>query len=210
MFNVSSEDYFVIFTSGATGALKLLADSFFKSRDNSLNTVKEIKRNKANDSVNFSVCTCKGAADENISKLVCFTEDNHTSAVGVVRQSMSSNTTCVCLKNSTVCELENLSENTDSLEPFCICSEAACSSDPDVKRLFLYPLQSNFNGRRYPQQWVELAQSGKLLCGSNWFVAVDAASFVATSPLDLSHTPADFIALSFYKIFGFPTGLGTT
>ncbi|EPT24435.1 aminotransferase, class V family protein, partial [Toxoplasma gondii ME49] len=29
-----------------------------------------------------------------------------------------------------------------------------------------------------------------------------------TSPLSLSRHPADFVAFSFYKIFGYPTGLG--
>jgi molybdenum cofactor sulfurtransferase len=31
---------------------------------------------------------------------------------------------------------------------------------------------------------------------------------VSTNPLDLSEFPADFVTISFYKIFGFPTGLG--
>ena len=37
---------------------------------------------------------------------------------------------------------------------------------------------------------------------------LDAAAFVGTSPLDLSVHQADFVPISFYKIFGFPTGLG--
>lgn len=41
-----------------------------------------------------------------------------------------------------------------------------------------------------------------------WFVLLDAASYVSTSPLDLSAHQADFIPISFYKIFGLPTGLG--
>ncbi|CAG7731321.1 unnamed protein product, partial [Allacma fusca] len=41
---------------------------------------------------------------------------------------------------------------------------------------------------------------------SNWYVLLDAASYVATNALDLSLHPADFIVLSFYKMFGFPTG----
>lgn len=39
-------------------------------------------------------------------------------------------------------------------------------------------------------------------------VLVDAAAFVPTNPLDLSKCPADFVTMSFYKIFGYPTGLG--
>ena len=41
-----------------------------------------------------------------------------------------------------------------------------------------------------------------------WFVMLDAAKFAATAPLDLGRCDADFVAVSFYKICGLPTGLG--
>ena len=44
--------------------------------------------------------------------------------------------------------------------------------------------------------------------GHKWKVLLDAAAFAPTQPLDLSQFPADFVAVSFYKMFGFPTGLG--
>lgn len=37
---------------------------------------------------------------------------------------------------------------------------------------------------------------------------LDAASYVSTNALDLSRWKPDFVTLSFYKIMGFPTGLG--
>ena len=37
---------------------------------------------------------------------------------------------------------------------------------------------------------------------------LDAAAFAPTNPLDLSKYKPDFVPLSFYKIFGYPTGLG--
>lgn len=42
----------------------------------------------------------------------------------------------------------------------------------------------------------------------DWSVLLDAASLAATSPLDLSEVYPDFVCLSFYKMFGLPTGLG--
>ena len=39
-----------------------------------------------------------------------------------------------------------------------------------------------------------------------WLVVVDAAAYASTHPLDLSKYPADFVPLSFYKMFGYPTG----
>jgi hypothetical protein len=39
-------------------------------------------------------------------------------------------------------------------------------------------------------------------------VLLDAAAYLPTHDLDLSTHPADFVAASFYKMFGYPTGLG--
>ena len=37
---------------------------------------------------------------------------------------------------------------------------------------------------------------------------IDAAAYVPTNRLDLSRWHPDFVALSFYKLFGWPTGVG--
>lgn len=41
-----------------------------------------------------------------------------------------------------------------------------------------------------------------------WDVMLDAAAFAPTNRLNLSVVKPDFVSLSFYKIFGYPTGLG--
>lgn len=90
---------------------------------------------------------------------------------------------------------------------------ATATSNPNCRlpHLFCYPAQSNFSGTRYPLSWIGEVKSGRMCPVSvpgKWFVLLDAASHVSTSPLDLSVHQADFVPLSFYKIFGFPTGLG--
>lgn len=70
-------------------------------------------------------------------------------------------------------------------------------------RLFAYPAQSNMNGRRLPLDWTaRLRSSGS----ERVYTLLDAAAYVSTSVLDLSNTriAPDFVALSLYKIFGFP------
>lgn len=76
--------------------------------------------------------------------------------------------------------------------------------DADAHRdnLFAYPAQSNFSGVKHPLEWIALAR------GHGWDVMVDCAAFVPTSRLDLSVWKPDFVAISFYKLFGYPTGLG--
>jgi selenocysteine lyase/cysteine desulfurase len=68
--------------------------------------------------------------------------------------------------------------------------------------LFALPAQSNFSGVLHPLDWVHKAQE------QGYCVLLDAAAFAPTSPLSLSDVPADFVAISFYKMFGYPTGVG--
>jgi molybdenum cofactor sulfurtransferase len=68
--------------------------------------------------------------------------------------------------------------------------------------LFAYPAQSNFSGVQHPLAWIEQAHA------HGWDVLLDAAAFVPTNKLDLSEFKPDFVALSFYKMFGWPTGVG--
>jgi len=73
---------------------------------------------------------------------------------------------------------------------------------PQGHNLFAYPAQSNFSGVQHPLEWIPQAQ------GMGWDVLLDAAAFVPTNRLDLNQWHPDFVALSFYKMFGYPTGIG--
>ncbi len=68
--------------------------------------------------------------------------------------------------------------------------------------LFAYPAQSNFTGVQHPLEWIEEAHA------RGWDVLVDCAAFVPTNRLDLSRWQPDFVPISFYKMFGYPTGVG--
>ncbi|HEX8919029.1 MAG TPA: aminotransferase class V-fold PLP-dependent enzyme [Chloroflexota bacterium] len=70
------------------------------------------------------------------------------------------------------------------------------------QNLFAYPAQSNFSGVQHSLDWIRRAQE------HGWDVLLDAAAFVPTNRLDLSLVHPDFVALSFYKMFGYPTGVG--
>ena len=72
----------------------------------------------------------------------------------------------------------------------------------DHHNLFAYPAQSNFSGVHHPLEWIEQAHA------HGWDVLLDAAAYVPTNRLDLSRWHPDFVALSFYKMFGWPTGVG--
>jgi selenocysteine lyase/cysteine desulfurase len=79
---------------------------------------------------------------------------------------------------------------------------ALSRANAGAANLFAFPAQSNFSGVKHPLDLVAEAQR------SGWRVLLDAAAFVPTNRLDLAVAQPDFVALSFYKMFGYPTGVG--
>ena len=107
----------------------------------------------------------------------------------------------------------------------------AAGDGSEAQHLFAFPLESNFSGVRYDPGLVTAVQSGAArlqlhaptsssssscdfrssggqqpLPAGRWRVLLDCAKACGTCPPDLSACPADFAVLSFYKIFGYPTG----
>lgn len=94
--------------------------------------------------------------------------------------------------SNTTCSINNNNNNNDN-------------HNSNVYHLFAYPAESNFTGRRYPHAWVTDAHNGHF--GHNdhkgtWRVLLDTAKYCSTAPLDLSVVHADFVVMSFYKLFG--------
>jgi selenocysteine lyase/cysteine desulfurase len=145
--------YDVVFTANASGALRIVAESFpFQS----------------------------GAR-------FVLTTDNHNSVNGIRIRASRRGATVVYTP---------LEEELRAIDPDPWLTARARPS------LFAFPAQSNFSGVRHPLEWVQMAQA------RGYRVLLDAAAYMPTSRLSLAETPADFVALSFYKMFGYPTGVG--
>ncbi|XP_018416165.1 PREDICTED: molybdenum cofactor sulfurase [Nanorana parkeri] len=169
-FNTSADDYTVIFTSGSTAALKLVADIF-----------------------PWTTASSDGAGSH-----FCYLTDNHTSVVGIRGAMKMLNIPSIPVAPEDLLLSEVETKTTEN-------------QHDSTSHLFCYPALSNYSGTKYPLSWIEKIKSGKMKPVSvpgNWIVLLDAASFVSTSPLDLAVYQPDFVTISFYKIFGFPTGLG--
>ncbi|KAG9288975.1 hypothetical protein G9A89_015524 [Geosiphon pyriformis] len=76
--------------------------------------------------------------------------------------------------------------------------------------LFAYPAQCNFSGMRFPLDWTQKMKRILNTQNQKVLVLLDAAAYTTTSPLSLAETEnsPDFVVVSFYKLFGYPTGLG--
>ncbi|PSN40230.1 Molybdenum cofactor sulfurase [Blattella germanica] len=132
-----------------------------------------------------------------------YLKDNHTSVLGMRELAKNSGAEIECLPHAEVFNIFN--------EDYLESKPASCHQG---NSLFIYPAQCNFSGVKYPLSWISKVQNG-ILNGrrkdgkqSKWFCFLDAASFVSTNPLDLSKIQPDFVCMSFYKMFGYPTGLG--
>jgi molybdenum cofactor sulfurtransferase len=157
-FNASPQDYDLAFTANASGALKLVGESYpFRPGQTFLLTV-----------------------------------DNHNSVNGI-REFARAKGAKVQYIPVTPPDLR-IDEST--------LETALADSDAASPGLIAYPAQSNFSGVQHDLAWINRAQD----CG--WHVLLDAAAFVPTNRLDLSRFSPDFVALSFYKMFGYPTGIG--
>jgi molybdenum cofactor sulfurtransferase len=98
-------------------------------------------------------------------------------------------------------EEENyVGEERNSQLPRPACAE--CSRTGRTN-LLVFPAECNFGGVR-PDAASIIAKAQS--CG--WFTMLDIAKAASTSPVHLRHVNPDFAALSFYKLFGDPTGLG--
>lgn len=172
-FNASHSEYTVIFTPNATGAARLVGESYPWRRG---------------------------------SRLV-LTADNHNSLNGLRQfaHSSKSRTVYVPISNTDDVRIEEADVIT-ALSRKRRCSPRAWfekKATADSRRgLFAYPAQSNFTGVRHPLSWVTLAQS------HGYDVLLDAAAYLPTAKLDLSTLKPEFVMVSWYKLFGVPTGVG--
>jgi molybdenum cofactor sulfurtransferase len=157
-FNADPDEYMVIFTPNATGALKLIGESYpFGPGGNYL-----------------------------------LTFDNHNSVNGIREFARARGATVTYIPLT----LPELRVDHDEFASRLALARA------DGHHLFAYPAQSNFSGAHHPLEWIAEAQS------QGWDVLLDAAAFVPTNRLDLGQWRPDFVSLSFYKMFGYPTGAG--
>ena len=165
-FNADPDEYLAIFTQNASGALKLVGESY---------------------------------PFPNGRYLLTF--DNHNSVNGIREFAHARGADVkyipVALPDMRVdaSQLDRELAQPSTLAP-------GASAGENGHNLFAYPAQSNFSSVKHPLEWIEQAHK------YGWDVLLDAAAFVPTSKLDLSEVKPDFVPVSFYKMFGYPTGLG--
>jgi molybdenum cofactor sulfurtransferase len=157
-FNAPEDEYEIVFTANASGALKLVGESYpFRP-----------------------------------GGVFCLTYDNHNSVNGMreFAHAMGATITYVPVREA------DLRVEEEQLQT------VLRGTRPAEDRLFAYPAQSNFSGVQHPLAWVDEAHE------LGWDVLLDCAAYAPTNPIDLKVMRPDFVPISFYKLFGYPTGVG--
>ncbi len=124
--------------------------------------------------------------------ILLLTADNHNSVNGIREY---------CNNRGGSFSYCTMNENDLSINQEHLYVELRAHANKKTK-LFAYPAQSNASGVKHSLSWVAKAQ------GHGWDVLLDAAAFVPSSRLDLRRISPEFVCISFYKIFGYPTGVG--
>jgi len=162
-FKTDTDDYHLVFTGNASGALKAVGEYFPFQKDTSA---------------------------------FIFTRGNHNSVLGIREYAHDKGAHIYSVDD------DELAELLSDAKGFFARRNRPFPSGPS---LFAFPGEDNFHGAKYPLQ---LAKHFKAAAGDNWKVLLDAAALAPNSPVDLGTHRPDFVALSFYKMFGYPTGLG--
>jgi selenocysteine lyase/cysteine desulfurase len=116
-------------------------------------------------------------------------QDNHNSVNGIREYARTAGATVSVLPLDADLRLDD--------------AEARLTALPEGEGgLLAFPAQSNFSGVQHPLRLIAAAKA------KGYDVLVDAAGLSPGGCAALSEWPADFIALSFYKFFGLPTGVG--
>jgi selenocysteine lyase/cysteine desulfurase len=157
-FNAAADDYLCIFTANATGALRLVGESYRFAPDGTF----------------------------------LLTADNHNSVNGI-REFARGRGAAIQYAPVRAPDLR--------LDRPAI-SKLLQRAQPGARNLLAFPAQSNFSGVQHPLDLVEEAHA------AGWDVLLDIAAFAPTNRFDAARVSPDFAALSFYKIMGFPTGVG--
>ena len=135
------------------------------------------------------------------TKLVLLS-DNHNSVIGLREFARRGHARTVCVPTQPP-ELRIDPAVLNSVLSHRSRRDTLFGSGPDDRRgLFAYPAQSNFSGVRHPLAWVGLAQK------HGYDVLLDTAAYLPTGTLDLSVVQPEFMIVSWYKLFGYPTGVG--
>ena len=178
--------YDIIFTSGSTESLRIVAENF-----------------------NWS----DGDDGQAGKSVLLYSKNCHTSVIGMREIALCDGASFHCetiynIIHANIDDFDSWSMSAD--DGYTIVNRIPKSQNEDAavettKHLLVLPLECNFEGETYdvirPFQTCRKSRA-------NWVTMLDISKAASTSSIDLCSLDPDFACVSFYKCFGAPTGLG--
>ncbi|EFX02186.1 molybdenum cofactor sulfurase [Grosmannia clavigera kw1407] len=200
--HADADEYVAIFTPNATGAARLVGEAYRFHRGgrlvltadnhNSVNGLREFARRAGTPTVYVPSTAPSLAVDQAVLDAAL--------VPGLKRAGSRLSGWLASIRSCFgACEEE---DEREELAETKTAEMADSTEHAHHSGLFAYPAQSNFSGVRHPLGWVAEAQA------RGYDVLLDAAAYLPTSTLDLSAIHPDFVLVSWYKLFGYPTGVG--
>ena len=173
LFNVSTKEYHLVFTSGATAAMKMVGELFPWQNGGQFLYIRQ----------------------------------SHNSLVGIREYAKAKGASFEAYD-------EEILGNRTLPRRF---RKRQTGRIPEGPCLFAVPGECNFSGAKFDTS--NALGNTATYFGEHtsrptsedenrqWYTLLDASKLVATSAVDLRHIAPDFVCASFYKVFGFPTGM---
>jgi selenocysteine lyase/cysteine desulfurase len=207
--NAPPEEYTVIFTPNATGACRLVGEAYpFGPRTrlvltydnhNSVNGIREFARSRGavTQYVPFGPAELR-VDDDAVRQALA---QSRPGPLGAAWRVARSGVAPWAGRGPRARRQRSLAQERarDAGRPVATLSGEAASRR---RGLFAYPAQSNYSGVQHPLRWIEMAHE------HGYDVLLDAAAYLPSNRLDLSVVKPDFVPVSWYKVFGYPTGVG--
>jgi molybdenum cofactor sulfurtransferase len=220
----SHPGYEIVFTSGTTDAMRIVAERFPWS-------------NQSDKSILHHDEQCNTLN----SSMFVYAQNSHTSVIGIREEALQHRYTKIVCQPIDVL-VETILQRTNNI--YCMedtfnrlsMNQKQSSSDVDgndrcdkycrccTNHLLVLPVECNFGGDRHDVQLtleklydmdkkrisLECQQKHQqhMQTHRRWYTMLDIAKAASTGPVNLCQLNPDFACISFYKMFGEPTGLG--
>jgi selenocysteine lyase/cysteine desulfurase len=203
-FNAPAEEYVAIFTPNATGACRLIGEAYpfgprtrlvlTQDNHNSVNGIREFAASRGAITQYVPFCSPELRVDDDAIRQAL--AQPRPGPLSAAWRAARCGVAPWAGRGWRARRHRSLAGDADG-------PEALSGADgPRRRGLLAYPAQSNFSGVQHSLRWIPTAHE------HGYDVLLDAAAYVPSNRLDLSVVKPDFVAVSWYKVLGYPTGVG--
>jgi len=202
--------YDLVFTSGATQALQLVAERFPFMSTTTKAKASECEQCRAEPS----------SSSFSSGGVLVYPQESHTSVVGMRNPALARGGRFLCKPLDDIVRDIEQEKTNEWLGEKCGKTDTALTCPCHLKtdqvgsnnlnHLVVLPMECNFGGRRIAglRSVIRRLQQITPTTGGKFWVMLDVAKASSTGEVDLRRLNPEFACFSAYKMFGEPTGLG--